>query len=210
MKPTILALMMIVMASACLCFGVNKTAETTAGQKVVVSTTTSGGIVDRLADLAAAVASGQSYWCTYNSEGVQVESWINGDKSSSELKTLDGGVVHTISDGTWAYMWVEGETEGMKMKLLDFKPEDSGEIKGMEYAEMAYAAKSAMNVDCRLARLPAGVFKPPSNIKFQDVGELMKQMQQQFNASGAGVQNPCGYCSMITDKEARQECLKNC
>lgn len=220
MKPTIFALAMVLMASACLCFGGNKGVETNlpGGEGVettlpggVTTTMESGGISDRLADLATAVASGQSYKCTYTAEGFKAESWIKGDKYSSELKTNEGDVIHSISDGTWAYTWVEGQTQGMKMRLSDFKTQDTGGIQNLDYADMASAIENAMNVDCRPAVLQDSLFTPPSNIKFQDVGELMRQMQGQMNASGRGeVQDTCSYCSMITDEEARQECLKNC
>jgi hypothetical protein len=208
--------MTVLMASACLCFGgggnETKPGEGKPGEGAVVTTTIgSGGIAERLVDLALAASSGQSYRCTYTTEGYKVESWIKGEQSSSELKTPEGNVMRTISNGTWAYTWVDGQTQGMKVKISDVSPDNPGEMQGLEYAETSYAVETAMDVDCRLTKAPEGVFTPPSGISFQDVGELMKQMQAQLNTSGSpGVDDSCVYCDMMPDEEARRQCLENC
>ncbi len=154
-----------------------ETVETTqaAGQAQAPTTLkASGGLTDRLTDLASAMTSGVGYKCTYTYDGVASESWVKGQKFFS-TSTVDGVASNMVSDGTWMYTWAEGETEGVKFNIADMKGAGSAQNSG--YADLNQVANSAVNVDCRPDVSADSRFRPPSSVQFQDMGELMKQLQ---------------------------------
>lgn len=96
MKRTIAIILLISLVSACISSGGGEGGEKPGQQGGSIKTTTTlqtssgGGIVDKIIDITTAIASGQSYKCTYTYEGVQSESWIKGERYYS--KTTSGGV----------------------------------------------------------------------------------------------------------------------
>ncbi|VVB51515.1 Uncharacterised protein [uncultured archaeon] len=182
----------------------------------------SGGVVDKIKDLTAAIASGQAYHCTYTYQGVTSESWIKGEKFKSK-STVDSKVGYAISDGVWMYSWVDGEKTGVKFNIEDMKKlgDQQKANSNKEPADMNEIAKTAGNVECSIAAITDGTFTPPSNIEFSDMGQLLKNLQENLaglggndnTQPGAGQNpdsNPCAYCGMIPDANAKQDCLQSC
>lgn len=153
------------------------TVKTTQAAGQVRATTTlkaSGGLTDRLTDLASAMTSGVGYKCTYSYNGVASEGWFKGQKYF--FKSASNGVVsNALSDGTWMYVWEEGKSEGFKFNIADMKR--AGSAQGSGYTDANQVANSAVNVDCRTDVSADSRFRPPSGVQFQDMGELLKQYQ---------------------------------
>lgn len=156
---------------------------------VVVQTTQSGGIAGALNSIASAINSGAGYKCTYTEEGVENQMSVKGQKYHAKT-TSNGQVINSISDGVWAYVWVEGETTGTKFNIKDLEGSTQGggeQESTVNDADINQIIQNAMNVQCVPTVLPDGEFTAPGNVEFQDLGELLKQMQQlQGQGVGAG------------------------
>lgn len=146
-------------------------------------------------EMAKIVESGGSAYCKLTADdNGEIEYWIKGKKMKMKGLGFAVGMVdqeeetkklgYMISDTKNMYMWSEGEAEGVKMKLpteeeLKEMAEDvkewadnmpdftSDEVMG-EYEEQGYI------VDCKKQNVSDSEFVPPSNIKFQDMSEMME------------------------------------
>ncbi|HHQ45127.1 MAG TPA: hypothetical protein ENN13_03215 [Candidatus Altiarchaeales archaeon] len=218
MKSKIAGLLVLtILACGCIGGGGNdattttlKTSEVTPTTAKPATTTTQGqGVVDRLTDMAQAMASGGSYKCTYNYEGLQTTSWVMGEKFKS-TSVLTGMEFNSISDGVWIYSWNSDESQGMKLRISDFQDiQEQDDLQ--DYPDMEEIARFARDVDCRPEALSQAFFTPPSNIEFIDVGEQMRQMQEMMQQYQQGpADNPCAMCDLIPDSDLRADCLQSC
>jgi len=159
--------------------GVTATTVKTGG---VTATTvkSSGGVVsDALSSLAGAISSGQAYKCTYNFEGYVSEMWVQGDKYHSK-STVNGQISHAVSDGVWMYSWQEGANTGIKFNIAEMKSlsSENQQTSGASYTDLSDIADAASNVQCTPTVITPGTFSAPSNVQFQDMGEVLRQLQQ--------------------------------
>jgi len=151
-------------------------ATTQAGGQVQATTTlkTSGGLAASITDLASAMTSGVGYKCTYSYNGVASEGWVKGQKYLFK-STVNKVVTNALSDGVWMFIWEEGRKDGYKFNIAQMK--QVGEAQESGYQDMNKVASGAANVDCKPDLSADSKFKPPSDIQFQDMGELLKQIQ---------------------------------
>lgn len=89
-----------------------------------------------------------------------------------------------INDGTWAYIW-NGQ-EGMKFNLKDMQqnsaPAANSEEQSTDWKAWAKGMEaSGAKYDCSPTVATDADFTPPSDVKFQDLGELLKGVQQMQN-----------------------------
>ncbi|MCX6695286.1 MAG: hypothetical protein NTU61_03220 [Candidatus Altiarchaeota archaeon] len=227
-RLSVLTVLMVLMASGCICPGPDGQDSTTGGDSTATTLTSSsggGGIGGALADMAAAIASGQSYRCVYKYQGIQSETIVKGEKFKSTA-SVGGHVSHSVSDGVWMYSWSEGESQGIKFKISDMKDLSSQQqSSGSGYTDLSQVAEMAANVECSPATISDSVFTPPSNVPFQDMGELIKQMQQQAGQAGAGaggfqdsgdtsgediLSTLCSACDMLPEGQKTPECKSKC
>ncbi|MBD3388135.1 MAG: hypothetical protein GF416_03725 [Candidatus Altiarchaeales archaeon] len=168
------------------------------------------GMVDNVVDMATALASGQSYRCTYRYEKSQAETWIKGKKYKSVVQA-EGMKVNTVSDGEWAYQWMEGETSGTKFRLSDFESMEE-EAEQVQYQDIETVASVAVNVDCRPEAIGDSTFNPPGNVQFQDLGEMLRQLQNMHGGGGmpGSVETTCETCEYIPEGPGKQQCLRDC
>lgn len=87
-----------------------------------------------------------------------------------------------INDGTWAYIW--NGKEGMKFNLKDMQQNSSTtanpDEKSTDWKAWAQQMEtSGAKYDCNPTVAIGSDFTPPSDVKFQDLGELLKGFQQQ-------------------------------
>jgi len=86
-----------------------------------------------------------------------------------------------ISDGIWVYMW--GGKEGLKFNIEDMDETSAtqgGEVsKDSDWRDWAKSMDaSGAKHDCKPGMATDGDFTPPTDVKFQDWGEMMKNLQQ--------------------------------
>jgi hypothetical protein len=152
-------------------------ATTLKGASVTATTVKAGVVSQALSDLSAAMKSGVGYKCVYNYNGVQTQTWVKGQKFATQT-AVEGATSHMVSDGTWMYIWSEGQNEGMKMNLQQLKSMGQGSRpQGSEASDMNEVARSASNVQCSPDVTADSQFTPPSSVTFQDYGEMLKSLQ---------------------------------
>lgn len=94
-----------------------------------------------------------------------------------------------INDGTWAYMW--GGNEGIKFNIKEMEKlsaqqgnPTTNESDWQDWAKSMEA--SGAKYSCTPTLATDADFTPPSDVKFQDFGELFKNLpnMQKFNEPG--------------------------
>ena len=195
-------LVLVSLLGGCLCTGGGDSS-----QEYTLSSTTStqvGG--ESIADIAAAIASGAGYKCTYSSDGTYTETYIKGDRYHS-MMDMEGTPFHSLSDGVWSYSWIEGQDNGFKLRLSDLE-EFGGSVEGKGYSDMDDAVKYATDVDCVPAQVGDEMLEPPSDVSFVDMSEMLGLLGGGLDEDESG--GNCGFCDMIPDEAARQQCLSSC
>jgi len=170
--------LLVLLASGCVCSpgnggNVSQTTVTQPSGSVQTTTTVKSGGV--LSDLAAVISSGQAYSCNYTYDNVHNVMVLKGQKYKSDV-TYQGKAGHVISDGVWAYTWSEGQNAGIKFNIADMNQQNtqtSGTV-----PDLTELARTATGVRCTPTVISDSAFTPPANIRFQDMGELVKRMQQ--------------------------------
>lgn len=157
---------------------------------------------------------GKSVECEFNyvdSEGtVEQTTYVSKEKFRSDsTMTIDGDnvQVHSISDGTWLYMWSDMTPgQGTKIKFEDFI-DDAQEAGQGEYESANLDLEKEYDFKC-VPWIPNNAkFTPPSNIDFKDLGEMMDAFQ---NAANGAQNDMCAVCEMIPDATAKADCLASC
>jgi hypothetical protein len=119
--------------------------------------------------------------------------FAKGDKAKVEGFSFMGGLSNLnageppkeekgtmINDGTWAYMW--SGKEGMKFNIKEMEslaPKDQGQDNSQSSASdwkdwVKHMDETGVKYDCSPTVLSDSDFSPPSDVKFQDWGEMMK------------------------------------
>jgi len=131
--------------------------------------------------------------CTFSAEtedgDMEGTVYVHGEKvrtdTSMDVPELGNVDTHYISDGTWAYTWGAHMEQGIKMNLADLEGEtpDASEMALGEY-EGDYKGTVDMDgrfaYDCKPWMVDSSKFAPPSDVTFMDMGEWMKDIQEQF------------------------------
>ena len=89
-----------------------------------------------------------------------------------------------INDGEWAYMW--NGKEGIKFNLKETQqrtdPSDNAQEETANWKDWAKGMEaSGAKYDCNPTVATDADFTPPTDVKFQDFGEMMKNIQQLQN-----------------------------
>jgi len=152
-------------------------------QAATTTTQKAQTITDKITNLASAMGAGVGYRCTYTYQGLQSQGWLKGDKYYFESTTAQG-TSYALSDGTWMYTWQKGQTKGIKFNIAEMKKISDSQKQG--YQDLSSMSSSTNNVNCVPDVSADSKFVPPSGVTFQDMGELLKQIQ----GMGAGGQAP--------------------
>jgi len=116
------------------------------------------------------------------------------------IKDVNGKEItsHMVSDGTYAYIWSTGMTNGIKMKYDAAKNtvEDAQENQTIDLNQN-------VNLKCSPWLPDNSKFTPPTNIKFQDISALLEQTQ-----TTTGTQTQGSPCDQITDADTKAACIE--
>jgi len=140
--------------------------------------------------------------------------YVEGEKFREDLTIDEEGEkisTYVISDGTWIYQWSSNSKEGTKMQMSEVEkmaeenektetPDASNEENIMEefYEKVDY--------NCEKWNADGSKFIPPSDIQFNDMTQMVKDMQEN---SQQMMQDVCQMCESLP-ASAKEECLKNC
>jgi hypothetical protein len=159
---------------------------------------------------------GQPTKCTFsyseNGSSQQGEAYISGDKARVNTKmTTDGKIseVYVIKKGTEYYMW-GSEMAGQGTKFVFTEADE----KAMQ--EKSQTPEANKNVDfnkqadykCGAWIVNNSLFDIPTNVKFQDMTAVFKDM---LNQNSQLQQEVCKMCDSLPAGTAKDNCVKtNC
>ena len=114
-------------------------------------------------------------------EGFAFSPTSDGTASAEQSKGEKGMM---INDGVWVYIW--SGAEGMKFNIKDMEaaaPKDQNKDNSQNNASdwkdwVKQMDDSGVKYDCNPTVLSDADFTPPSNVKFQDLGEMMKSLMK--------------------------------
>lgn len=110
---------------------------------------------------------------------------ISGKKMRmTGMKVMEGKSGSMINDGEYIYIWEDGKTTGVKMKLpseaeAQKAKEEASKLSGdYEAAKIAnqYDDSSKFSLDCKEGKIEDSQFVAPSAIKFLDTSAMMPKV----------------------------------
>jgi len=112
-------------------------------------------------------------------------------------------VSHMISDGAYSYIWSGDQKEGIKVKI-----DESVKVTGTQEQEKNTEVQNTEldkegDLNCTPWAVDNSKFIPPTDVKFTDFSETLKQVQ----VTGGPTQSSA-ICDQIADATAKAECLK--
>jgi len=165
--------------------------------------------------LKSLLSGGKTESCTItypNNEGTGTV-YVDGRRFSGEftIKDTSGKEItgHSVSDGTYVYVWSSGNLTGIRMTLAAVNSQSStAQKQGNLDFNRQVALKCA-------AWMPDGSkFTVPSNIQFMDLSNLIKPSGVPVVTGGTNTQtqtgtSPCDSITNATAKAACENALKN-
>lgn len=127
-------------------------------------------------DVAAALQSGGSAKCVVEKDGTTVTMYMKNMMARSDMMPMDAHGIYT--DDT-IYTWTGNQ--GFMMKKADIEKLAAQAQEGQkQYQSSEDVAKDYPDMKCSAFNVPDSMFTPPPGIEFQDMAEMMKQMQAQM------------------------------
>lgn len=153
---------------------------------------------------------------TNNSSGTV---YVSSGKMRGDFQSTDNGKTnasHMINDGTYVYIWTDGQTSGYKLSLAAVKQEQA-QVSPMannpssQNPHQAVNMKQQSNYSCGPWSADATMFSVPTNITFTDYSSFMQSGTQPGAAAGVpaagGNKAACAACNQAPAGAARNQCL---
>jgi len=145
-------------------------------QQVQTEKKQSGGVIESIRD---AISKSISFKCQYQPEGSNQLVTIYFKSKNIRSEYAKGGEVENISvvkdNRVWA--WQPKTKTGFVFSLNVVKQNNLPKNKSFDQEEMIKQAEKYRQ-NCRVENLSESLFKPPTEIQFQDMDELMKNTRQ--------------------------------
>lgn len=125
-------------------------------------------------DLAKALEMGQSVKCTTTFEGQTSTTYWKNERMRMDTPSVDA---HGIYTEDVMYTWTG--KQGVMMKLEDIKQMANNAQSQTQPAPKTKEEIMNENVDvqCEPFNVPDSMFTPPSDVEFQDMSEIFKQLE---------------------------------
>jgi hypothetical protein len=137
-------------------------------------------------EFAKAMESGKPTTCTMTKGTDSMEYLIKGKKMRANITASVNGkttISHMINDTVYFYMWSHDQKTGTKMSAVIPSPSPlaSAEKESVVpefYSEADYEEmkNEGYVINCKSGSIDDSVFVPPTDVKFTDTAELMKQI----------------------------------
>jgi hypothetical protein len=109
---------------------------------------------------------------------------------------------HMVSDGTFMYIWSAAMATGIKVNL-----ENAKNMAQNSAVTRSFDVNQKVGLNCSPWLTDNSKFTIPTNIKFQDMSELLKQFQPQVTtAPTTGTQTGSSPCDQVPAGAARTAC----
>lgn len=170
-----------------------------------------GNYFETMKDL---MARGKSMKCTYTQKiddgGTASGVIYMADKNARTEITVSEKAGHTakmyaIINKDWVYSWTEGSSTGFKMTT------EASELSEKQEETVTDLSKE-IDFECKSWKKDSSKFKTPSNVKFDDMSEMIKNLgdvnfeEEAKNAEDEGNKFICELCKMVPAEE-QAECL---
>ncbi len=129
--------------------------------------------------MKAVMASGIPYKCDFEMDGIKSTTTIKGEKAKTVIEHPQGKTT-SVSDGEKMYMWTD---DGKMAIMFDIKEmekigkEQMNAFPGVE-KQQAIDYKKEYDLDCSQTIASDSMFVPSPGIKFTDMTQMMKNMQE--------------------------------
>ncbi len=154
----------------------------------------------------------QNLKCTYQvldkDQKLKGIMYLSKNKFRSEFKTkINNQTINTfsLSDGQWLYNWTDNHNMGSKINLKQaqqLEKQTKTASTDQNLKEVKQQLKTEYKLNCQKFSPKKGFLKPPKQIQFTDLGQMMQGLKQiQKNA--------CGICNNLPE-QAKQACLQSC
>jgi hypothetical protein len=153
---------------------------------------------------------GQSLQCTYtlpadSGAGTSTGTvYVSGKQMRSDISMDIQGkttVSHVIVTGDTSYIWVDGQTQGMKMTIDPSAtpvPTITGTPQSVDW-------DSRIDYNCSPWSVDSAMFELPSDIKFSDFSQMMV-LPTGMVGGGSPAANNCSVCDSLSG-ETKTQCL---
>ncbi|MCX6695100.1 MAG: hypothetical protein NTU61_02225 [Candidatus Altiarchaeota archaeon] len=121
------------------------------------------------------IGSNGSYRCSFNASGFQTDAWMGSGRFRAE-RNAPIGTLYTINDGVWVYSWFSRAVSGEKFRVSDLT-NVSGALAKVVGKSVYGPFQNATQVECNATEVQDGLFTPPSNVSFTDLGPLINQFK---------------------------------
>lgn len=167
-----------------------------------------GGVTGKMGEIAKNILAGQAYSCTFTAKdnGQKMEFSMKGKKVKMAFAdpSNPNKSMNMIGDNEVSYIWDPATKQGMKMTIPKETPTPQAQLGKPEIPDLNdlqewEKAQEKYDVNCTPAMLKDSDFVPPTDVTFQDLSELMKQVPAGMMKQGAtpGVPNQAQYQMQI-------------
>ncbi len=166
--------------------------------------------------LASIIGSGKTQKCSFSSKNESSQTkgtaYLSGKKLRTDLSTQVNGktsMVYVIRNGDENYIWGTEFPNNTGMKITMSMDEMMGKSDTSNEAQKYFDANMDVDYKCENWNVDEKILTPPTNIKFQDLSEMMQMMLKNVSktpTSSTG-SNECSICNSLTG-DAKSACLK--
>lgn len=166
-------------------------------------------------DLSSILKSGKTQQCNFSYDGINGATttgiaYLSGDKMRTDVSTMTNGkssTVYVIRNGDNNFIWGTDfpNNTGMKMTL------SIDEYTKNENSKKYFDPSMKTDYKCESWTVDSSVFTPPSNVKFQDLSQMMqgiiKAISKTPSGGTTGASSECSICNSLTG-DAKTACMK--
>ena len=166
------------------------------------------------------IKTGKPYKCDYkmsfegiNQEGVLYFGGKDLARGDIEVTIPGQGAMKTyfIKDGDVQYIWTDQQERGMKMTITEEELKEMQDAAG-EIDSQGFDMTSKIDLKCVKWSPSATTFKPPSNIQFDDMTEMIKGFEASMNSDSGSFNfdesDLCFVCAQLPAGPDRDICEK--
>lgn len=173
-------------------------------------TDTQGSAQKSIKDL---LTSGQAQKCTYKDKMAEVDVegtvYVAGGKMRSDYTSNTGGQTimgHMVVSDNKSYIWMDGQSMGT---MMTFDPNKATEA--APTGTQSVDVNKLLDYSCSGWSSDNSVFTPPSNVKFQSLGEVKTPTGTTNAKVTTAPQNVCSACDGLpSDEKAQCRTALNC
>lgn len=164
----------VIVLLAILLVACSQAPEVSDTQSDVTTQAETQSVVEQKMDIGKAMQVGTPMKCVSTYEGQTSTIYMKGSKMRMDTSPADA---HGIYTADTMYTW-QG-SQGMMMKMEDVKKmaEKQGQAYQQQTQEDVVSKAQETNAECMAFDVPESMFVPPSEVQFQDFGEMMKQLE---------------------------------